>query len=193
MFKIFNIAPTLYTLKTFEKSCKISQRVIWPRTPTWWSHFWLNEILARKLRKRAGINWKQAVNQAVTLKYIAKHLEMKTTIAGTFPGPVNFFALIDAANRWPTNTIASDLVHSVVERFNICILELYNIINGLKSNSGAYNVRYFAIVRYSVFSIFADSDDKLLILPVTTPIIPLSFKTLSRRACKVFRTSGKAL
>ena len=76
---------------------------------------------------------------------------MKTTIAGTFPGPVNFFALIDAANRWPTNTIASDLVHSVVERFNICILELYNIINGLKSNSGAYNVRYFAIVRYSVF------------------------------------------
>ena len=121
---------------------------------------------------------------------------MKTTIAGTFPGPVNFFALIDAANRWPTNTIASDLVHSVVERFNVCFLELYNIINGLKSNSGAYNVRYFAIVRYSVipsFSIFVDSDDKLLILPVTTPIIPLSFKTLSRRACKVFRTSGKAL
>ena len=59
--------PNTYTLKTFEKWSKNSQKIIELRTPTYLRHFLLSEILARYLMKKVQINGNNAFNQTAAL------------------------------------------------------------------------------------------------------------------------------
>ena len=76
---------------------------------------------------------------------------MKTTVSRPLPGPVDFGAWIWTSSRWPTNTVASDLVDRVVERTQIFLLELQNVIEGLQSDTKVHDVCDLAKVGYSIF------------------------------------------